>query len=416
MARTSADDPDRAHSTRALRRDHWLTQGMNLAFATGQAMAAVIVPLLAVQAGHAIEAVGLLVAVSAVSQTAARLGMGTMMSRIPTKHFLIAATVLLAVSCLVLGLSAELWAFVVAQLLQGAARAYFWTGAQTHVVRASESAVRALSRLNVMQGVGQLIGPALAGVIGAWSLQASLFAAAALAAFAIAPSIALLRFPPFASRKKKGSAGGDPRRIWRRPGVSTAASMTAVGGAWRGILNSYLPVILTAAGYSVPVAGALVALTNLASLGGSALSRSVSRLGARASNAIGTTSAGLGLAFASLFPAPLPVVIVALAISGCGAGILQTVGPALAADSVPADDRGRAIASIGTFRSVSLLLSPLATSALVLLLPSAAVASTVAGMLISSPALAALRRPTVAAGPLRADVTQEGEADERHDR
>ncbi|WP_206477133.1 MFS transporter [Microbacterium sp. KRD172] len=412
MARRDADGHDTPHDPRALRIDHWLTQTMNLAFSTSQSMAAVVVPLLAIHAGHPIEAVGLLVALSAVTQTAARLGMGSMMSRIPTKHFLIAATVLLAASCVVLGVSVALWAFVVAQLLQGAARAYFWTGAQTHVIRSSDSAVKALARLNVMQGVGQLIGPALAGMIGAWSLQVSLLAAAAAALIAIAPSFALVRFRPFASRKRDAAAGS--RQIWRRPGVATAASMTAVGGAWRGILNSYLPVILTAAGYSVPMAGALITLTNLASLGGSAIAGRVNRLGARAANALGTSAAGLGLAVASLFAVPLPIVMIALAVSGGGAGILQTIGPALAADSVIDDERGRAIASIGTFRSVSLLLSPLATSALVLLLPSAAIAAAVAGIMISSPALGAIRRRTVAVDPPPpADPTQEGEADER---
>ncbi|WP_077488184.1 MFS transporter [Sinomonas mesophila] len=376
---------------RRLRRDSHLTQSANLAFSIAQAMAAVIVPILAVSAGHDIGLIGLIVAVSAVSQTVARLGMGALMSRLPTKHFIATATLLLSASCLLLGFSTELWAFVVAQLLQGAARAYFWTGSQTHVVRASDSAVTALSRLNVVQGIGQLIGPALAGVLGAWSLQISLLAAGALAAVALAPAIALVRFAPFPKRSRHSTER--PRQIWRQPGVGMAASMTAIGGAWRGIVNSYLPVILTAAGYSVPVAGALMTVANLASLGGSALSRRIQAAGPRAANAIGTAGAGLGLALASFFPNPIWAVVVGLAISGAGAGILQTVGPALAADSTSEDDRGRAIASIGTFRSISLLASPLAAAGLVLIVPSAAVAAGIAGIIISTPSLTALIRP-----------------------
>lgn len=380
-----------------LRRDHRFTQAANLAFSIAQAMAAVVVPLLAVQAGQRVEAVGIIVAVSAVSQTLARLGMGSMMSVFATKHFITAATLLLAASCIVLSVSTALWAFIVAQLLQGAARAYFWTGSQTHVVRASESAVSALSRLNVMQGVGQLIGPAAAGAVGAWSLQGALLAAGGLAALATIPALILIRFDPFASRDR--GPGADSRRIWLRPGVSTAASMTAVGGAWRGILNSYLPVILTAAGYSVPAVGALVTTTNLASLLGSAIARPVQALGSRAASSLGTLAAGIGLALACFFPAPIVALVVGLAISGTGAGILQTVGPALAADSVSPEDRGRAIASIGTFRSMSLLISPLATAGLVFLLPTAAIASGVAGIIISTPALGAIRRPSPNAEP-----------------
>lgn len=384
MSRTNASLND---STR-LRRDHLLSQSANLAFSVAQAMAAVVVPILAARAGYAIELVGVIVAVSAVSQTVARLGMGNLMSRLPTKHFIAIATLLLSTSCFLLGLSTALWAFIVAQLLQGAARAYFWTGSQTHVVRASQSAVTALSRLNVVQGVGQLIGPALAGFIGAWSLQVPLLTAGAFSAIALAPSVALVRFDPFPRRGSHGN--GQRQQIWRQPGVGMAASMTAVGGAWRGILNSYLPVILTAAGYTVPIAGSLVTVANLASLGGSAFSRRLQAAGSGVANVVGTAGAGVGLALASFLPHPVWMVGVALAISGAGAGILQTVGPALAADSISADDRGRAIASIGTFRSMSLLVSPLATAGLILIAPSAATAVGIAGIIISTPTLATL--------------------------
>ncbi|GAB3267868.1 MFS transporter [Microbacterium lacusdiani] len=396
-------DPTDPRSERT-HRDHLLTQTANFTFAVSQAMAAVAIPLIAVQAGHPIGVVGLIVALSAVSQTAARLGMGALMSRIPTKHFIVAATLLLAGSCFILGASTQLWAFVVAQLLQGAARAYFWTGSQTHVVRSSDSAVAALSRLNVVQGVGQLIGPALAGAIGALSLQAALIAAGALSALAVIPSLALIRFAPFAGRPRT-AAGTRPDRIWLRPGVATAASMTAVGGAWRGVLNSYLPVVLTAAGHSVTIVGALVTVANLASLGGSAIAGRIHAWGAAAANAIGTAAAGLGLAAAAFLPGPLALVVPVLAVSGAGAGVLQTVGPALAADSVDPEERGRAIAAIGTFRSISLLISPLLTAGLVLVLPSAAIASGVAGIMMSTPALAALRRRT------KAEPSQEGEDD-----
>lgn len=400
------DDSASLNDPRRLRRDHRLAQSANLAFSVAQAMAAVAVPILAMYAGHPIVLIGIIVAVSAVSQTVARLGMGAMMSRLPTKHFIAAATLLLSVSCLLLGLSTELWAFIVAQLLQGAARAYFWTGSQTHVVRASESAVTALSRLNVVQGVGQLIGPALAGFIGAWSLQMSLLAAGALAAIALAPAIALVSFAPFPRRRRHET--GRPRQIWRQSGVGMAASMTAVAGAWRGILNSYLPVILTAAGHSIPVAGALVTVTNLASLAGTGFSRRIHAAGPRVANAIGTAGAGLGLAIASFFPNPIWVLVAGLAISGMGAGILQTVGPALAADSVNAGDRGRAIASIGTFRSISLLASPLVTAGLILVAPSAAIAAGIAGIIISTPALTTLIRH-------RGDATTSQEGKHDHD-
>ncbi|TFB75023.1 MFS transporter [Cryobacterium glaciale] len=371
------------------RSDTLAVQIANFAFSVAQAMTAVIVPLLAITAGHGIEIIGVIVAVSAISQTAARLGLGRLMTLLPTRIFVVMATILLAASCILLASSDALWAFIVSQLLQGAARAYFWTGSQTHVVRTADSAVSALARLNVVQGVGQLVGPALAGLIGVWSLEVALLAAGGLAAFATVPACFLTRFDPFAPAKRPGRRREN--RIWLRPGVGAAANMTACAGAWRGILNSYLPVILTAAGHSVASVGALVTVANLAALGGSAASARVMALGQRAVSGITILAAGLGLATAAFFPATLAVVICGLVISGAGAGILQTVGPALAADSVGAEERGSAIAAIGAFRSVALLASPLAAAGLVLLLPTAAIATGLAGILVAAPAAAVFR-------------------------
>ena len=386
--------PD-AHANSERRFDHGrsddvVVQLANFSFSVGQAMGAGIVPLLAVSAGHGIEIVGVIVAVSAISQTAARLGLGRLMTLVPTRVLVVTATVLLAASCLLLASSDDLWAFIVSQLLQGAARAYFWTGSQTHVVLTADSAVSALARLNLIQGVGQLVGPALAGIIGLRSLEVALLVAGGIAVLAIVPACLFTRFEPFAPTKRPG--GRRENWIVLRPGVGAAAKMTGCAGAWRGLLNSYLPVVLTAAGHSVATVGALVTVVNLAALGGTAISGRAMAHSHRGVSVVAILLTGLGLAAAALFPASLILVISCLLVSGFGAGVLQTVAPALAADSVGPEERGAAIAAIGAFRSVALLASPLATAGLVLLAPTAAIATAIAGILIATPAALTFRR------------------------
>jgi MFS family permease len=91
------------------------------------------------------------------------------------------------------------------------------------------------------------------------------------------------------------------------------------------------------------------------------------------------------------------MVAVALAIAGIGAGILQTMGPALAADSVRPEERGDAIASNGTFRAATLLIAPLGVGAMVLALPIG-VALGIAGALMLLPAVVVARKnPSVTA-------------------
>ena len=368
------------------RREDILSQATILLFSVTLGMATVVVPLVATAAGYQLGAVGFLVGVSAIMQIIARAGMGALMDRFSTRTFVLVALILLASSCVILGVTDELWAFVASQLLQGAARAYFFTGMQTHVIRASRPAVSALAIMNVTNGVGLLIGPLLAGIIGASSLSFALFIAAGIAGPGVLSCAFLIRYEPFAKPRTETAEKAVP--MWRRDGVTTAGWMGATAGAWRGILNSYLPVLLTEAGHSIPVVGAMMTLANLAALAGSAVARPVRRTGVRLSAVLGAALAVGGVALMAFMTPHLVLAGAFLFISGVGAGILQTLGPALATEAVGLEERGRAIASVGTFRAISLLVTPMGIGALIFLVPSAAVATAIVAVAVGIPAMA----------------------------
>lgn len=367
------------------RREDILSQTTTFLFSVALGMATVLVPLVATAAGYPLGAVGFLVGVSAITQIIARAGMGALMDRFSTRTFILAALVLLAASCVILGVTDELWAFVVSQLLQGAARAYFFTGTQTHVVRATRPAVSALAIMNVTNGVGLLVGPLLAGIIGASSLTLALFIAAGITGPALLSCAFIIRYEPFAKPRTDPVVKTVP--VWRRPGVTTAGWMGATAGAWRGILNSYLPVLLTEAGHSIPVAGAMMTLANFAALAGSAVATPVRRAGVRLSATLSTAFAVGGIASMTFLTPHLVPAGAFLFISGVGAGLLQTLGPALATEAVGSEERGRAIASIGIFRAISLLVTPMSIGALIFVLPSAAVATAIVAVAVGIPAM-----------------------------
>lgn len=358
-------------------------------FSVALGMATVVVPLVATASGYALGAVGFLVATSAITQIAARAGMGILMDRVRTRSFVLASLILLAASCVVLAVSQDFWAFIVSQLLQGAARAYFFTGAQTHVVRGSRTAVAALARMNVTNGIGLLIGPLIAGLVGAWSLIAALWIAAAISGVAIFTGAFLIPYAPFTRPQRQ--PGDTTRPMMKRPGVVTAGWMGATAGGWRGILNSYLGVVITEAGHSIPVVGAMMTLANLAALVGSSLAMPLRRLGIGKSTMVGTLLAAVGTAAMALLMPNLPLACVFLVLSGLGGGILQTLGPALAADSVGSEERGRSIASVGTFRAISLLVTPMGIGAMVFVLPSPAMATAIVAVVLGAPALISRR-------------------------
>lgn len=366
--------------------DRVLSVASTVLFAITLGMVGVSAPLLAVDVGISAALVGALVALAGVSQVATRLCMGPLLRRFPDKVFVVLAAAALAVSCGILVLAAQTWAFAASQLLQGLARALFWTGSQTHAVRAWRTAVGGLSVINVANGAGSLVGPALAGLLAARSLELSVLVAAAVCLAGLLPAGLLARFPPFRPDRERSGRG----RLWQRPGVDAACAMTAGGGAWKGLMNSYVPVLLSQAGHAAPVVGAVVTTANAAALLGSAVSRWVQGLSVRRSVLLGLVPTGLGLLLAGLLAGHLAAAAAALAVAGVGAGLLQTVGPGLAADSVGPEERGDAIATIGTFRAATLLAAPLGVGALALALPVGA-ALAVAGVLIVVPAAVAVR-------------------------
>jgi MFS family permease len=352
-----------------------------LTFSVALGIATVALPLLALDAGYSKSAVGLLTAVSAVSQMGVRMGLAWLMRRYPDWVLVFGAGGLLAISCGLVAWSAALVPFVLCELLQGAARGCFWTGSQTHVVRGKGSSVGRLAMVNLVASVGQLLGPVLAGVVASRSIALALVMAAAVALVCMLPPVALDRLPPFAPPKDRPKG-----LIWRRPGVDAGCWASLTAGAWRGLLSSYVPVALDRAGQSLPLIGLLVSVANGANIAGAAL---VARVRGRTlvrAMTISMVASGAGVAVVALLAGSAPLAALVLAASGLGAGALQTLGPALASDIVHPQERGDAIAATGTFRAAALFASPLAVAGL---LSSIALgpAMLIAGLLITLPAL-----------------------------
>ena len=362
------------------RRDTVATAAGATVYSISLGAAVVALPLLALDAGYTGVQVGVLVALSAVTQMLGRIGMGSWMNRFADWTFVIAATALLALSSALAALSTAVVPFVVAHFLQGFSRAFFWTGTQTHAVRGDRPAVHGMAIVNLSSATGLLLGPLVAGGIGEVSLPLALAVSAGLATVGLVPAALLDRLPPFSPPK-----GTSQKRIWRRPGVDAGCWAGVSAGAWRGLLGSYVPVALDAARTSTGLIGVLVSIANAAQLAGSA---AVARLGRRRlaqSLVIGAVAAGVGVGVVG-FVAGSPVVAgLALAVSGLGAGVLQTAGPAVAAESVHPEERGAVMAASGTFRAAALLASPLAAAGLVAVAP-VSVALAVGGALILFPA------------------------------
>lgn len=355
-------------------------------FSIALGIASVAVPLLALHEGYDAVQVGVLAALPAATQMTTRFVLGAVMRLMSDWVLVAAAAAMLAVASMILVWSASAMPFAVAQLLQGTARACFWTGSQTHVVRGKRSSVRSLALVEFVSGAGQLTGPVLAGVLASDGTTTAMAVGAALAAASFVPTLFLDRLPPFERLTDRVRS-----RVWRRPTVAAGCWGAAVGGAWRGVQSSYLPVLLTQAGYASTVVGILVAVANGTSVVGSGVAGRV-KGGFRSPYLAGVVLVGGTLACLALV-ADHPVLLgCVLGLSGLAAGVIQTIGPAIAADAVHEQERGDAIAAVGTFRAAALFVVPFGMAAMVMVTPLA-VAFGVAGTLIAVPALAARNLP-----------------------
>lgn len=379
----------------AATRDETCTIAGAVLFSFVLGLASVALPLLAVAAGYSGVEIGIFTAISALAQLTTRLGLGYLMRVFPDWVLVTASAICMAASNAVVAVSAALWPFLLAQILQGVARACFWTGSQTHVVRGEKSSVQALATMNFVSSAGLLAGPLVAGVLSDQSPQLALAVGAVVALVGVLPTLFMDRLPPFSPPEDR-----PPGMLWRRPGVTAGCWAGVTAGAWRGLLGSYIPVALHEARLSSPVIGALVSVANAASVAGTGLVRRVKREWLVSCFVLGTILTGLATAvIAPLAPLPFAVGI-ALIVSGATAGVLQTLGPALASDAVHPEERGEAIAAAGTFRAAALFASPLAVAGMITTIPlSGAIA--LVGLLIALPAVEGqgLRRHLGPRGP-----------------
>jgi MFS family permease len=355
-------------------------------FGVGLGGGTVVFPLLAVDAGYSASEIGYLAGISAALQLLTRLGLGAAMSRFPDRVLVTAAATLLAVSFAAVVVSTSFIAFALAMALQGASRAAFWTGIQTHVVRGDGDVSKSLARIVLVGDAGLMAGPLLAGFLIQGSPRLALALGGAVGALAALVSLVMRRFPPF--RAENAPQGG--AAVWRRPPVLAGSIGTGVAGSWRSMLSSYIPVALVEGGQSASTIGVAV---GLASAAGTVSALTLSRVRLTRpllALAVGCLAAGAGVAAVGFVATWIPAVIACLVISGYGAGVLQITGTAVAAEAVHPEERGHAIATTGTARAGAMLVTPLGVA---VLLHSATVAVSLAavGGLLAAPSVVVRR-------------------------
>jgi MFS family permease len=336
----------------------------SLLFGMTLRMAGVVLPVYMAHEGVPISTIGLVVAASGITQLAVRPWLAHLLRRFPDRSVIVVAILLVSVSGFAVLIGPYLWVFIASQLLQGAARALYWTASQTYVVRGKDRSASSLAEVNFASSVGQLIGPAVAGFVLGQSVTGAVVALGVVPLVSLATALRLDRHEPFPPKVRTPGAGS-----WRNGMVRSGAWGGVSAGAFEGLVSSYVPVLLLHHDFSAGTIGVVLSVSNVGGvLGGLTASRFPSR---RARTALWSSAlfTGGGLMATATWPDSVVAVTVGLTVGGFAAGVLRTLGPAAAADAVPEGNKGDALTMTGTFRALSLIASPAIVGGLVLAAP-----------------------------------------------
>ena len=355
-----------------------------LAFGISLGVSAVALPLLALEAGFEVAVVGAFTAASAAAQFGSRLLLPAVLARVADRTLMMGAAGLLLSSFLVLLASVSVGAFVLAQGVQGMGRALFWTANQTHAVRGEGSTTRRLALVQMMGTGGGLVGPVLAGLLIAVSTDTALQAGAGLAGVSMAAGAILDRHAPYQR---------DPDRvpIWRLEGIGLSAWAGSIGGVWRGILDSFVPALLSAQGMGSATVGALVATADAAAF---VVTGAVARwsIDQHITRAVGVAGVAVAAAVACLpLAAGVVPALAVVVVGGAGGGLGLVLAPAAASLVATGGEQGAGIALAGTYRAGARFAAPGAVSVLSTVLPVGTALLVVAAG-VATPALAARSR------------------------
>ncbi len=362
----------------------WAALGAAGVYGITLGAATIIMPLLAVSVGYSTAEVGYLATISAAVQIGARLGIGWLLHRVADRHIVAVSAVSLMASVAVVLMSTSWAAFVVAMALQGASRAGFWTGVQTHVVRGNATISKGLAAVHLLAEGGQFIGPLAAGYAMEVSYQFALYIAAGLSGLAGVASLCMVKLAPF-----RGSEGSG------RPSAAIGRNMTVIGGcvgvgvagAWRALLTSYIPGVLAEGDLTPSTVGVVVALASAASTAAAGVLTAVSAPRSRLVVTGAALAVGLGVAPLGYVAGSFLGAAVCALVGGAGAGLLQVLGMAIASEAVHPDDRGKVIALAGVVRSGAMVTTPLAIAGLLVVTTLNASLAVVGGLLSSQAAV-----------------------------
>ncbi len=312
--------------------------------------------------------VGLVTAAFAVLPVFVALPLGRLADRWRPAPVLAVGVLLLAVGNVLLGLATSVAGLALWSVVLGLGHLAFMVGGQTLVAVQSgeETHDRDYGWYAAVTSVGQLVGPALGGLVLAGAGGATeagttraYALAAVLAALALPATLRLTTRPEGRGAAEEAGESHGTWRLLRSPGMpaglfASLAMLTAVD-----VLTAYLPVLGQRVGIGPAVVGTLLSLRAAGSIVSRLLVSALVRRQGRVRLLVRSCwASALLLAVLPVVGSATFVLAVLLIAAGFLLGIGQPLTMSLVAQAAPRRDRGRAIAIRLTGNRVGQVLLP----------------------------------------------------------
>lgn len=357
---------------------------------------------------------GFVAAAFAIAPVVFALSIGRRIDRWGPFVFLVGSTVVMVVAAVGLAFAGSAAALLVLIGLLGLGQLVFVVADQTLVGSRTPSGAydSRFGSLSFVASLGQLIGPAAAGIVAAdgtpEGTSRALLLGGALSVAAIPLAVVLWRRDPGPARAQPAVRPPAPSviSILRTPGMGPAmlASMTVL--ATMDVMTVYLPALGEERGLSVATVGALLAVRAGASMASRLLLGRLVVIFGRDRLLIGSLAVAAGAVVALPF-VPLPLAFVAMAIAGTTLGLGQPMTMSWVAARATESARGTAMSLRLLGNRVGQVVIPLAAGSVAAVTGTAGVLAAAGATVAVSALVVAARRPPPN-GPLPTDPLPPG--------
>ncbi len=369
--------PRRPGLFRDLPREVAILSSVSFTVALGYGIVAPGIPKFAIQFGVSTTAAASVISAFALMRILGALPAGRLVDRFGEHRTMTAGIAIVAVSSILAGFSGSFGQLIALRGIGGLGSAMFSVSAQTLLLRSVPSELRGRASGLYTGGflLGGISGPAIGGLVAAWSLRAPFFIYGAL--LLVPAGIAAVRLRD-SDRRAAGARSRAERPLAEIIGAlrsrayrAAAAANLADGFAVMGVRSAIVPLFVGAVLHESPswtgIGFLVVAALNAATLlpGG----RFADTIGRRPVIVAGCLISGASMVMLALLPG-LWGFLAALAVLGLGSGLLDVAPSAMIGDIIggkgqQAGQGGTVIASYQMAGDIGTVAGPVAVGFLV---------------------------------------------------